>query len=199
MPNWCNNSITIKGPKAKIEALYQEIKGKNKMLDILRPMPQELRETTSPTPEKGSANYKGPQPRVDGYDNWYDWAVNNWGTKWDVDVDNLELNQQVAGSDEAEINGWFDSAWAPPLHALDYYIEKNPDVSIRCMYYEGGCDFMGEWEDGADDCLAPSDYKSSDLLEAERHTLLGQLDEQFGIGESMAEYEQDQFEEVTNA
>ena len=80
MPNWCNNSITIKGPKAKIEALYQEIKGKDKMLDILRPMPQEVRETTSPTPEKGSANYKGPQPIVDGYDNWYDWAVNNWGT-----------------------------------------------------------------------------------------------------------------------
>ena len=136
MPNWCNNSITIKGPKAKIEALYQEVKGKGKMLDILRPMPQSLRETTSPTPEKGSANYKGPQPIVDGYDNWYDWAVNNWGTKWDVDTDHLEINHHVAGSDEAEINGWFDSAWAPPLTALDYYIEKNPDVSIRCMYYE---------------------------------------------------------------
>ena len=25
MPNWCNNSITIKGPKAKIEALEAKL------------------------------------------------------------------------------------------------------------------------------------------------------------------------------
>ena len=44
MPNWCNNSIHIKGPKAKIEALYQEIKGKGKMLDVICPMPEELKD-----------------------------------------------------------------------------------------------------------------------------------------------------------
>ena len=55
---------------------------------------------------------------------------------------------------------------------------------------------MGEWEDGEDTCLQPSDYKSGDFLDAERHTLLGQLDEHFGIGESMAEYENE--EEMVN-
>ena len=59
-------------------------------------------------------------------------------------------------------------------------------------YYEGGCDFAGIWTDGYDDCIAPSDYKANDFLDADRDTVVGQLDDLFGIGESMAEYEADQ-------
>ena len=60
------------------------------------------------------------------------------------------------------------------------------------LYYEGGCDFAGIWTDGHDDCIAPSDYKADDFLNADRDTVVGQLDDCFGIGESMAEYEEEQ-------
>ena len=189
MPNWCNNGITITGPKDKIQALYQEIKGKDKFLDVMVPMPTALRDTTSPPYPKDSPHYK-PQPTVDGHNNWYDWCIDRWGTKWDMETENFILSE-----DGTMISGWSDSAWAPPLEAFQTYITKNHDVSIRCSYFEGGCDFAGIWHDGVDESISPSDYKSGDFLDADRDTLLGQLDEDFGVGESMAEYEEDEAEQ----
>ena len=65
--------------------------------------------------------------------------------------------------------------------------EKKQDVSIKAYYYEGGCDFMGEWDNGSDDCYSPSDYKSTD--DFWQDGIGSTLDDMFNITESMAEYE----------
>ena len=64
MPNWCNNTITLTGPKAKITKIYEKAKEDNAFLQQLHPMPTELEDTT-----KGSNG---------DADNWYDWRVENW-------------------------------------------------------------------------------------------------------------------------
>ena len=46
---------------------------------------------------------------------------------------------------------------------------------------------MGLWEDGIDDCYAPSDYKSTD--DFWQDGIGSTLDDTFNITESMAEYE----------
>ena len=148
MPNWCNNTITLTGPKEKITAIYAKAKEDNALLQQLKPMPEALEGTTSPSPTEGKV-----QPLVDGFDNWYDWRVQNWGSKWDVDADNLELSE-----DGTTIEGWFDSAWAPPIHAYEYFLTDNEDCSINCNYYEGGMDFGGLWEDLADAEETVSDF-----------------------------------------
>ena len=85
----------------------------------------------------------------------------------------------------------FSSAWSPPINAYEKFIisssEKKQDVSIKAYYYEGGCDFMGEWDNGSDDCYAPSDYKSTD--DFWQDGVGSTLDDTFNITESMAEYE----------
>jgi len=135
MPNWCNNSITITGPKDKITALYNEAvkDGDNEtgLLNAMMPMPQELEGTSAPS--------------EDGVD-WYSWRTSNWGTKWEVSSEGLELSE-----DGTEITGWFDSAWAPPVGAFEYYIRENTDVELLCYYEEPGMDFAGRWHNGADD------------------------------------------------
>ena len=155
MPNWCNNSITITGPKDTITDLWTRAKtaqdGDFGLLQAMVPMPEELRGTTSPTPQEGQANYKGEQPIVDGATNWYDWAVNNWGTKWDVSDEGLEFEDTEDGY--ATISGWFDSAWAPPVQAYNTYLEQNREVSVVSFYEEGGMDFAGHYEDGNDDYM----------------------------------------------
>ena len=82
MPNWCDNQITITGPNSvidKIEKIVKEEKDGNGLLNFMKPMPKELDGTTSP-----SSSADKPQPMVEGFDNWYDWRCENWGTKWEV-------------------------------------------------------------------------------------------------------------------
>jgi len=186
MPNWCDNQITITGPNSvidKIEKIVKEEDDKNGLLQFMCPMPKQLQDTTSP-----SSSADKPQPMVDGFDNWYDWRVENWSTKWDVNefygVDRQHLNDSL---DESTISFAFSSAWAPPIGAYEKFLENNSDCFIRAYYYEGGCDFMGLWEDGIDDCYAPSDYKSTD--DFWQDGIGSTLDDTFNITESMAEYE----------
>ena len=187
MPNWCNNNISITGPNSvidKIEKIVKEEKEDNGLLNFFHPMPEQLEGTTSPS----SASDK-PQPMVEGFDNWYDWRVENWSTKWEVcefyGVDRQYHSEQNEG--ESTITFGFDSAWAPPIGAYDNFLRDNEDCSLKAWYYEGGCDFMGEWDNGSDDCYAPSDYKSTD--DFWQDGVGSTLDDYFGITESMAEYE----------
>ena len=178
MPNWCNNTITLTGPKEKIPAIYAKAKKDDALLQQLKPMPQELDGTTSPAPKEGKV-----QPLVDGFDNWYDWRVQNWGTKWDVDMEGLELSD-----DGTTITGWFDSAWSPPIHAYEYFLTDNEDCSINSYYYEGGMDFAGQWEDFADAEVTPSEF-TADEMEDSTMGIIFTLNEHFGFSEAVREYE----------
>ena len=180
MPNWCNNTITLTGPKEKITAIYAKAKEDNALLQQLKPMPDALEGTTSPAPKEGKV-----QPLVDGFDNWYDWRVQNWGSKWDVDADNLELSE-----DGTTIEGWFDSAWAPPIHAFEYFLTDNEDCSIKSYYYEGGMDFAGLWEDFADAEVTPSEF-TADEMETPSMGLIYDLNENFNFSEAVREYEEE--------
>ena len=191
MPNWCDNQLSITGPNSVIDKIEKIVKEddsheNNGLLNFMKPMPTELEGTTSP-----SSSAKKPQPMVEGFDNWYDWRVENWGTKWELcefyGVDRQHLNDSL---DESTISFSFSSAWAPPIGAYEKFLENNSNCFLRAYYYEGGCDFMGLWEDGIDDCYAPSDYKSTD--DFWQDGIGSTLDDLFNMTESMAEYEAEQ-------
>ena len=55
---------------------------------------------------------------------------------------------------------------------------------------------MGEWDNGQDDCYAPSDYKSTD--DFWQDGIGSTLDDVFNITESMAEYEAEEEAERLN-
>ena len=186
MPNWCDNQVTITGPNSvidKIEKIANEEKGAGGLLNFFHPMPKELDGTTSP-----SSSADKPQPMIEGFDNWYDWRCENWGTKWEVN--------EFYGVDRQgdTISFAFSSAWSPPIGAYETFImnmsEQKQDVSVKAYYYEGGCDFMGCWDNGDDECYAPSQLKSTD--DWWNDGIGAELDEMFNITESMAEYEAEQ-------
>ena len=199
MPNWCNNNITITGPNSvidKIEKIVKEeenidLSSKEKgeqpnLLQYFYPMPKELDETTA----DGSKNKK--MIKKYGYSSWYDWRVDNWSTKWDVNefhgIKRIEL-----GIDESEISFGFDSAWAPPTGAYEQFLVDNSNCSLKAYYFEGGCDFMGIYDNGDDICytiseIAPNGSKSNYWTSDEGK----ELDETFNITEGMAEYEAQQ-------
>ena len=197
MPNWCDNQLSITGPNSVIDKIEKIVKADDThentgLLHFFHPMPKELEGTTSP-----SSASKKPQPMIEGFDCWYDWRCHNWSTKWEVcEFYGVDRQHHEAGKSglslTSTISFGFSSAWAPPIGAYEKFLENNSDCSVRAFYYEGGCDFMGEWNDGVDDCYAPSDYKSTD--DFWQDGVGSTLDDVFNITESMAEYEQEELD-----
>ena len=192
MPNWCDNQVTITGPNSVIDQIEKIVKEDDShentgLLNFFHPMPKQLEGTTSP-----SSSADKPQPMVEGFDCWYDWRVEKWSTKWEVcEFYGVDRQHHEAGKSgmslTSTITFGFSSAWAPPIGAYEQFLVDNEDCSLKAYYYEGGCDFMGEWDNGSDDCYAPSDYKSTD--DSWQDGVGSTIDDLFNITESMAEYE----------
>jgi len=115
MPNWCNNILTVSEPSAELVKYLQE---EGFSFDKIKPMPPELKEG----------------------DGWYDWAVENWGTKWDLD-ENPFLFDSIS---ENEISFWFDTAWSPPMGVIEALSEKFYKDHFVLQYLEMGMGFCGE-------------------------------------------------------
>jgi hypothetical protein len=122
-----------------------------------------------------------------GYGNWYDFQVNEWGTKWDVGGD----SQTDIHPDGKMLHTYFDSAWSPPVAAYEKLTAMG--FTVGAMYYEGGMAYAGVWEDGVDDYYDLGGMNASQV----ESDLPVELDEAFGISESMREYEEENQEELT--
>jgi hypothetical protein len=121
-----------------------------------------------------------------GYANWYDFCVNEWGTKWDVGGD--DYNDPIDENPNKVIMS-FDSAWAPPTAAMDKLMDLG--FSVRLYYYEPGMCFAGIYSEDGDDYYDLSNLSS----EQAKEELPDALDEMFCISETMAEYEEENEEE----
>ena len=72
-----------------------------------------------------------------GATNLYDWHVNNYGCKWDVEA-------EIIDADDPQYTMMrFSSPWCPPIEFLEFLAEKFPKLHIRCKYEEEGQGFMG--------------------------------------------------------
>jgi hypothetical protein len=189
MPNWCSNHITVRGTDpVEIEILSQAF-ADSKFCNAVSPIPEELN-----NPDTGSFGGDGAEDKDQrraeltakyGYSGWYDWCVANWGTKWDIgDDSNLELDEDGLG-----FSGSFDSAWSPPIGVMEALTEQGFEVTL--YYYEPGIGFCGKWHDGDDEWI---EY-AGETSETVRAAIGDELDDMFGISESMAECEAENPEE----
>ena len=192
MPNYCNNNIVITGPNSVIDKIEKIANGdKGDLLQYFYPMPKALEDTTAPLQKDATKEEKAKAKenlKKYGYDNWYDWRVENWGTKWDI-MEFYNINRKEIGEDESEISLGFDTAWAPALGAYERFIDENSNCSLKAYYYEPGCDFMGEWDNGMDSCFEVAKYGLDD--DFWKQGIGSTLDDYFGITESMCQYLED--------
>jgi len=90
-----------------------------------------------------------------GYDNWYDWKVNNTGTKWGA--------YSCVGGSNSENNFFFQTAWEHPEMLMAKLSLKYPEATFVCTFadedtgnncgaiaYKKGISYF---EDGGDDRL----------------------------------------------
>ena len=173
MPNWCNNTLTLTHKDPAMIQRAKDALDRGEFLSEFCPMPREL----------GDAIANG-QPNEEmvakyGYSSWYDYCVNEWGTKWDVGEDGAS----DIHPDGTMLNTYFDSAWSPPIGAYEKLEQLG--FTVDAYYYEGGMAYAGTYSDGNDDSIS-LEGMTADEIEQD----YPDLNEAFGIAESMREYEE---------
>ena len=185
MPNWCNNTLVLRHADPAMIARAKDAFAAGKFLNEFVPIPESLHIVSGSVPLAEQAEHEAQMKAnlaAHGYKDWYDFSVNEWGTKWDVgDGDGINDIQPN------ELTVFFESAWAPPIAAY----EKMADLGfeIEAMYDESGMGFCGRWtNEGGDDYYEYSGMTS----ETVENELPKELNEAFGIAENIAYYEQEE-------
>lgn len=182
MPNWCNNTLTLSHDDPAMIARAKQAFANGRLLDEFIPVPQELKDVTSPNREDNAEALR----KKYGASDWYDYCVNNWGTKWDIGDGN-----GIQTWDDHELIVYFDSAWSPPTTAYQRFEELG--FRVYATYYEPGMCFCGIYDEYGDNSWDLSGMDSAEVRDA----IPQELDESFCISETMAEYEAENEDEVT--
>lgn len=124
MPNWCSNEVSVSGsPEVIAQILAIAPKGDDAFqMNNFVPLPEELEGTIAPKDKP----------------NWYDWNIDNWGTKWDMCDVHLSVHPSKAGFSIS-----YNTAWSPNTPFWEKFSELYP-VKIHQQYVEEGMCFMGE-------------------------------------------------------
>ena len=124
MPNWCLNNITVEHEDSSMVDRFENAYNSGNTCEEFLPLP-------------------------DGED-WYDWQVNNWGTKWDIGAKGEDdgLKATRVGN---QISASFDSAWSPPVGLYDKLVELG--YNVRATYWEPGMSYCGIWDNGVDNYI----------------------------------------------
>lgn len=147
MPNWCLNQVEITATTDEAKKKLAEVSEKISELGLFyqfRPLPKILEETTAPTPKDLDPAVRDQMIAETGFDNWYEWQIAHWGTKWDIDP-------YVCDFDGDTLSLCFDSAWDAPTEFYRYLVEQGFEVSAS--YFEPGMGFAGTWYNGSDNYI----------------------------------------------
>jgi len=116
MPNWCDNTLNVTGSNDKVREFYKRVVQNENDEEIV--------------------SFESLMPCPDPND-WYNWRINNWGTKW-----NGQLYDSEMEGNDLVIS--FSTAWSPPEKWLMYVAENlYPELHFCLTYMETGCFFCG--------------------------------------------------------
>lgn len=147
MPNWCSNEVEIKvDPEYKPEfdafikrARLDNNKPSKDLFNKIHPLPRHLKDTNHTFDNKEEFNKALQGDTSAKYSDWYTWRLANWGTKWDVDPDHVDIQ-------EHSVLIAYDTAWSPAEAVWEKVSKDFPHLNIRVKYFEEGNDFIGESE-----------------------------------------------------
>jgi len=144
MPNWCANTVVVKGDEEKVDAFEEFLKGGKGNFDfnLFIPYPEEYRvldEKHSEAINKGLP-WKDV-PKKNGYNSGgYEWCIENWGTKWGAcEVVTARMSPEVFYAD-------FDTAWSPPIPVVQKASEMFDSLTFSISYSEEAMGFEGRSE-----------------------------------------------------
>lgn len=148
MPNHCSNTLTVCGDKTELTRFWNavQIGGGEIKLTSLYPMPDELSHTTATFFDATKTDDEHAEQIVKwaelisryGHQDWYSWALDNWGTKWgDYEHSYAELSDE-----HVEIR--YMTAWCPFDNKFWHHVSQQfPTLTFVIVYDEPGMVFCG--------------------------------------------------------
>lgn len=133
MPNWCSNTLTVEGSAVDIARIRSELD--TTVTDL------HLGALASPWGSDAERHSYFTDDQA-----WYELQVRYWGTKWAVEAEREDVNDNT-------LRYRFDSAWSPPVAAVLTFARRNPAVTVTLEYDESGADYAGRVTVRGDDVL----------------------------------------------
>jgi len=183
MPNWCSNTAVFKHEDAnqvtKLIAAFED----GCLFNAFVPCPTELHEITPVGEDYMVRDDARTAANIEkhGYASWYEWCVEHWGTKWDVDGDSGCAEE----TDPNTVSISFDSAWSPPIAFYNAMCDLGWEITA--YYFEPGMNFCGIFDNGDDDYIEIEGDGS--WVE---ENVPKELNEMFGISDMMLDWEQEE-------
>jgi len=160
-----------------------------KLLEEFCPVPASLHivagSVGDPDEQKKLEEDSARNLEVHGYANWYDYCVNEWGTKWDVGGEGDQSSQDSP----TDVRMNFDSAWAPPIAAMEKF--QDLGFKVKLIYWESGMCFCGIFDENGDDYLDYTDMTADEVDKA----INDEVDECMCIVENLRMWEEENQEE----
>ena len=133
MPNWFYFSVNVSGAKKDVEQFVENVKGSEKFetegrefdFNHFIPQPENIFR------ENISGDKKKDLDAV-GVPNWYDWNNQNWGTKWNANVESAFCISSVEGF-PMEYEYELATAWAFPTSVMRKMIEMYPNLDFTIV------------------------------------------------------------------
>jgi hypothetical protein len=180
MPNWVYNGLTIEGKPESVKSLMTQMNQPFTVMhdswDVVN-QSYTKKNTLYPSPifafwnivkptdleayHKQPAKWEGGPLNFDG-DDWYNWNVRNWGTKWDVAVSSTDTHpdtymEETANGDNHVVYYNFETAWSRPMPALINLSSQYPDL-LFTLVYEEETGWGGELEILRGEVISESEY-----------------------------------------
>jgi hypothetical protein len=132
MPNHCSNNLYVTGPLSIVFDFCR---------DHYRKEPGGTKKYTL------DFSVHVAEPVIENHD-WYNWRVENWGTKWnayDISPDTFPevLSRIVEKDNNASILYSFTTAWSPPIPWVLKMSPNYPLLTFSLDYQEPSMDFCG--------------------------------------------------------
>ncbi|WP_312281125.1 hypothetical protein [Oscillibacter sp.] len=184
MPNHVTNIVRVSGDPEKVKAMFEDIKDDRIGLGSIDfnkviPMPEHI----------FRGNLGMAEREKYGKDNWYDWSISNWGTKWNSYGYDGAYTLQDFDGEHIE----FQTAWSCADPVIRTLAEQYLDLSFEYLWADedfGHNTGKKEYENGEEMfCdIPPGGSKEALELAAEIHDV-DLADEGYLYNEETGEYE----------
>ena len=146
MPNWCYNHLTVTGDVKQLKEFVDKSTDKSLMHEDSEsvftfmgtmPIPKDLNITSGSSASQDEKEQAILNKGLYGYATWYDWCINEWGTKWDACSSDIQTN------DKDQFTVSFETAWSPPVDWLGTTCKNYPELVFEMEYEEPGMGYAG--------------------------------------------------------